>query len=148
MFRRRFVGLLLGGLLLFGLFGMAGRSSYSRGWSEGYFAGQQVEVGEDGETAVSPQPTYRAPYGRHYSPFGWFIGGIFKFWITLMLIGMFFKMFFFRRFRGRGRHRHSGQHWHSGQHRHGPPWCWHSEHDEDDGEPHEKSPEDVEPDIA
>ena len=148
MFRRRFVGGLLALLLVFGGLSLMGRMAYSRGWTDGYFSAQQVESGEDGaaETAVPPATRYHSPYyGRGFSPFGWFIGGLIQFWIMMMLIGLVFKLFFFRRWR---RGPWGGHH---GHHRHdqpwgGPPWChWRGERHGD--EPYEKSPEDVEPDI-
>lgn len=147
MFRRRFMGGLLALLLIVGGLSLIGRMSYSRGWTDGYFSGQQVETtGEDGtETAVPPTTNYRHyPYrGWGYSPFTSIIGGIFKFWLFFMLIGLAFKMLFFRRWRRGGRHWH-GPLWH-GHHGHKPPWaggpCG------QDDEPYEKSPEDVEPDI-
>ena len=147
MFRRRFIGGLLAMLLIFGGLNFIGRTSYSRGWTDGYFTSQQAESSEDGaETAVPP--TYRSPYyGRGYhSPFLWFVGGIFKFWLFMMLFGLIFKMMFFRRWRrgGWGGHRyHRRGPWGGPPHHWGkPPWD-----NGDDDEPYEKSPEDVEPDI-
>jgi hypothetical protein len=139
MFRRRLVGMVLAGFLFIGVVSMSGRLSYSRGWTDGYFAGQQApavaEGGETGETAVPPQAPYRyAPTGYgHFSPVGSVIGGIFKFFFFFMLMSLFFKMLFFRR-RWYGSR---GAHWHR------PPWH-HGSHGD---EPYEKSPEDVEPDI-
>ncbi|MCA9929002.1 MAG: hypothetical protein KC419_11010 [Anaerolineales bacterium] len=143
MFRRRFVGGLLALLLIVGGLSLIGRMSYSRGWTDGYFSGQQVTAGEDGaETAVPPTSYRHYPYrGWGFSPFAFIIGGIFKFWLFVMLMGLIFKMFFFRRWRRGpwGRHHWHGHHWHG----HKPPWASRS----GDDEPYEKSPEDVEPDI-
>ncbi len=150
MFRRRFVGGLLALLLVFGGLSLIGRMSYSRGWTDGYFSAQQVVSGEGGaaETAVPPYTRYHSPYyGRGFSPFGMIIGGIFKFWLFVMLMGLIFKIFFFRRWR-RGpwdEHYRGGHHWH-GHPWGGPPWHhWRGERQGD--EPYEKSPEDVEPNI-
>ncbi|KAA3655437.1 MAG: hypothetical protein DWQ04_33565 [Chloroflexi bacterium] len=145
MFRKRFVGGLLALLLVFGGLSFMGRTSYSRGWTDGYFSAQQAESSEDGaaETAVPPHSRFRAPYYRGYSPFAMIIGGIFKFWLFMMLFGFIFKMLFFRRWR-RGHWGKQGHHFRGRGPWGSPPWCY--GHDSDD-EPYEKSPEDVEPDI-
>ncbi len=146
MFRRRFVGGLLALLLIMGGLSFVGRMSYSRGWTDGYFSGQQVQSGEEGaaETAVPPYTRYHSPYyGRGFSPFGMIIGGIFKFWLFVLLMGLIFKMLFFRRWR---RGPWGGHRFHGHGPWGGPPWH-HRWGDGPDGEPYEKSPEDVEPDI-
>ena len=127
MFRRGCLPLLLIGLLLL-VFAGAGRSAaYREGWSQGSYAGQQVERA-DGPVA----PPY-APYG----PDGWHqgpgfaprlflcgLGLLLPLGFLLLFFGMIGRCVFGRR-HGRGHKHFAG--WHGRWGHHGPgkqkgPW--------------------------
>lgn len=150
--RGRFLRLIAGFFLIFALFSVMRGGSYRSGYTRGFYDGQAAVVNETvGETAVSPiAPPAYAPSYRHYGFFA-FLGGIFKFIFTLMFIGFIFKLVVFgplwMRHRGKGHwkghHRHHRGHRGHKWHGHHKEWHRHWHNDE----PHEKSPEDVEPDI-
>lgn len=121
-------------LLLIGIFvSVAGRWSYNAGWTSGYAAAQTRTESGDGETAAPPSSPRAFPYhGWGFAPIGWFFAGLFKFWLFLLLVGLGLKLLGWGRWH---KHGHEGRHHHH--------WHGHHEHDA----PHEKSPEDVEPDI-
>lgn len=158
MFLRRFVvgGLLA--LLVLGSLGGMRRNNYSSGYEAGFLAGQQAAAvaseAPKADSAEAPKASAaeseaengRSRHGHHghyyghghyghgwgFSPFAFFIGGLFKFFFFFMLMGMIFKFFGFRRWR----------------HGHRPPWHKGPGNDEDNGDStYEKQPEDVEPDI-
>lgn len=120
MFRGRFFGLLLAVLLLIGLVSVVSTSAYRTGWSQGLAAGQVADGVE--VTPPSGQNFYSYSFygvpGHGFSPFGWFFGGLLKFFLLFLGIGLIFKLIglFFWRSAGRG-HRH----WH-GRHGMKPPW--------------------------
>ncbi len=143
MFRGRFFGLLLAMLLVVGLLGLAGSSVYRAGWTQGYFVGKVADGGEAGATTVvspEPAPGRALGYGHGFSPAGSFFGGMVKFFVFFIAIGMFFKFIGMLMWRkgghkgwhsGRGRHGGWGKHGHWGKHHdHTPPW-----YDDDSEEP-------------
>lgn len=147
------------GFLLFMLFGAIRGGAYRSGFSQGYYAGQVEALtaqGDGVETAVPVNPYQRGPGHVHGHGFGFFgfFGGLFTFFIGLMLFGTLFKLMMFRRWRRGGfggRHgRHHKHGWKGprgprGRHRRrGHRDSWHGDADD---EPYEKSPEDVDPDI-
>jgi hypothetical protein len=121
-------------LLLIGVFAsVAGRWSYNAGWTDGYVTAQTGASHTDGETAAPVSAPRAVPYRSwEFGPLGWFFGGLLKFWLFLLLVGLSLKLLF-----GGGRHLHRHDRW---RHHH-----WHGPHDR--GAPREKGPEDVEPDI-
>lgn len=145
----RFFRFLFVGFLFLMLFGALRGGAYRSGFAQGYYAGQVETLAGQGESAVPVAPNPRASvYGPAYGD-GWgyagplgFVGGVFKFFFTLLLVGFVFKLLMFgrwRRWHGDGRHHHSD--WK------GPHGKWkHHRNGKHDG-PKEKSPEDVEPDI-
>lgn len=145
MRRGRIFPLLFVGFLLVMVSGLFNRGAYRDGWLDGYVAGQTVESGETAAPAV-PVPATRGPgWGDH--PVGWFFGGILKVFLFMMLFGFLFKMVLFglfgRRWRKHGGHGKRGHH----RHGHGHGRVHRKWHDDDEDEPYEKQPEDVEPDI-
>lgn len=148
MFRGRFLGALLAMLLIIGLLGLAGSSIYRAGWTQGYFvgkvsdgAGTVVVPGNEGRGAEVPyNGPWQAPgFGRGGSTFGWFLGGMIKFFLVLMAIGFVFKLFFGMLFWRKRGHWGQGKGWghgpghgwhHNWGHDHRPPW-----HDDPSDEP-------------
>jgi hypothetical protein len=154
-FRGRFFIRTLLVLLLVGIFAsVAGRWSYNAGWSDGYYTAQAQEGSGDGATvAPSPAHGFGPTRGWGFGPVGWFFGGLLKFWLFLLLIGLGLKLLAGHAWGGGRHHRHGDWHdrreeWHR---RHGErhhergrwPYDWRDERDA----PHEKRPEDVDPDI-
>lgn len=154
MFRGRFLGALLALLLIIGLLGLAGSSIYRAGWTQGYFVGK---VSDGAGTVVVPEaggpeagvpesaaPAAGVPYNgpwqapgfsRGGSTFGWFLGGMVKFFLVLLAIGFVFKLFFGMLFWRKRGHWGKGYGWGHGRHHgwghdHRPPW-----HDESADEP-------------
>lgn len=129
-FRRPLFGFFFLILLLMGISGMSRQSSYSAGYQQGFAAAQQAQSATEGVEAsegVAPAPEPVATHhhhGHHWGIFGIF-GFFFKFWLMMMVFGFFMKMFGFR-------------HWKKHGHRCGG---------DDEDEPYEKQPEDVEPQI-
>lgn len=130
-FRRRFIGFIAVGFLIMGLFGMARSSAYRVGWSQGFASGQaavvqQAPAESNTESAAPAQSAPAAgynPYAAHpgyfgyHSPFGWFIGGLFKLFLFLIMLKFIFGFLFWGM---RGRRRWGKHHRHWGHH--GPPW--------------------------
>jgi hypothetical protein len=122
--------LLLIGLLLLAFAGVGRSAAYRAGWSQGYYAGQQVGR-EDGATVAPPY----APYG----PDGWQQGPGFGLRFFLCGLGLLLPFGLFLLFFGAiGRfacgHRHrQGPGWHGHWGHHGPgkhKWQWPDEGDE------------------
>jgi hypothetical protein len=122
--------LLLIGLLLLAFAGAGRSAAYRAGWSQGYYAGQQVGR-EDGATVAPPY----APYG----PDRWHHGPGFGFWPFLCGLGLLLPLgflFFFGmigRFVFGHRHRHGHKHFAGWHGHHGPgkhKWHWPDEGDE------------------
>ena len=152
MFRGRFLGALLALLLVIGLLGLAGSSIYRAGWTQGYFVGKVSDgagttvIGPSTESSNTTAPESAAPaagapyngpwqapgFSRGGSAFGWFMGGIVKFFLLMLAIGFVFKLFFGMLFwRKRGHWGGKGRGWgHGWHHDHRPPW-----HDEPSDEP-------------
>jgi hypothetical protein len=135
-FRRSIFFVLFGLMLIFGLLGLRQRSSFARGYSEGYTtAQQQANANDTGESAAEtsgaeasparPPQAYPRMHGWGFFPLFGIFGFFLKFWLMFLIFGFFMKMLGFGRHRG----------WHRGH------WCKGEE------EPREKQPEDVEPDI-
>lgn len=141
-FRSRLIGFIAAGFLIMGLFGMARSSAYHAGWSQGYVSGQAAAVQQappaaaaEGETAApapsapaagyNPYAAHHGYYGYGHSPFGWFIGGLFKLFLFLIMLKFIFGFLFWgmrgrRHWRRHHRHGHHGPPWHKGHHgRHG-----------------------------
>lgn len=141
----RFIRLLFVGALLFLLFGAFRGGAYRAGFSQGYQAGQSDTLAGqrvDGETAVPVTPRQPRP-GAEYGGWGYagpmsVVGGVFKFFFVLLLIGFVFKMLMI----GHWHHQHGRSHGWKGHHNH----PWHKHHGKWNP-PREKKPEDVEPDI-
>jgi hypothetical protein len=119
---RRFVGFGLLILLLVGLFGGFGsrtRAAYYEGYADGLQA-QASETSEEGATAAPPAAPYYDGHGRF---FGWGALGILGIFAIIFKIGFFFLlvMLFMRLIFGR-RWRHRGGPWGRG------PWG-HHKHD-------------------
>ncbi len=126
-YRRSIFALIFGLLLLFGLSSAWQRSNFNAGYNVGYAAAQQAgsATGETAGEAPAPPAAPAGPrWGWGFFPVFGFFGLLFKFWLFLMLFGVFFKVF------GRVRRRS----YHDAWHRHKPP-------------PYEKQPEDVDPTI-
>lgn len=129
-------------ILLIGIFAsVAGRSSYNEGWTNGYVAAQTLAQGENGGATIPPLAMRDYGYrGRGLGLIGWFFGGLLTFWLFLLLVGLSLKFLGWGLWGQRRRHKHG-----DGPHH---PWHWHhGAHSREDDVPHEKSPEDVEPDI-
>ncbi len=110
MFFRKFIWL-CGLFLIGGAFLLTSRqdSAYQNGYAQGYVAGQQSVISEDGSTAVSPpQPLPHAPVrgGSMFSGLLMFLALFFGFMMFIGLMGMIF---------GRKHLRHHGRHWHGWQ---------------------------------
>lgn len=148
MIRRGFVRFVLLALLFVGTVSLVGRRSFNAGWTQGYFASQETPAEAAPEAEAPPaapqSPRQNAPGPRGYDGpgffhFGWFLGGLLKFVLFLLLVGFVFRLLFGWRWHRRGPWGKRPFGWH--HHGHGPYGPHH------DPRPHEKSPEDVEPDI-
>jgi hypothetical protein len=127
MFRRGFLPLLLIGLLFLAFAGTGRSAAYRDGWSQGYYAGQQV-AREDG-AAVAPPYAPDGPDGWHHgSRFGFFgpflcLGLLLPLGLLFLFFGMIGRFVF--------GHRHGHKHfagWHGRWGHHGPgkhkaPWA-------------------------
>lgn len=118
-FRRKIIGLVVVGFLIFGVLGMVRSSAYQAGWSRGYYTGQMTAAEQSPATTTAPAAPQTRPsvydghsgyYGHGFSPFGWFIGGLFQLLIILFILNFIVKMLFWRRWR---------HHWHK-HGKHGP----------------------------
>jgi hypothetical protein len=120
-FRRKIFFFAFLGLLFIGIGGMRQRSAFEMGYWRGYTAGEQASDGKLNDSAESGETTRQTPeapyYRGHRHGFGFF-----KFVLLVLFAGMFMRRV--------GSRKHG---WHN--HRHGG------------GEPKEKQPEDVEPDL-
>lgn len=130
MFRRGFLPLILIGLLLLAFAGAGRSAAYRAGWSQGYYAGQQVAREDGGAAAAAPYAPYApyAPGGFHHGagfgfrPFFCGLGLLLPFGLFLLFMGMIGRFAFGRR--------HGPKHfagWHGPWGHHGPgkhkaPW--------------------------
>ncbi len=119
MFPRRFLGIAIGVLLLFGLLFVVGPSMQRDAWMQGYLVGQMASGKDAGSAALL------APYMMHQGGPGF---GGFGFFLLIPLAVLFFiGMGKFMRHRA-WQHGYGGgaQGWQGGPggwHRHGPPWA-------------------------
>ena len=137
MWIRKFVGLGLLALLVFGAMGfvgMAGRSRSESAWMQGYLAGQQAAVGAEDGAATNLPPPHPGAYGYdgYYRGHRGFFPGVGLFFCLFPLF-MFGGFFFLLGGRRRWRHGHGpwGEHGPHGRHHHHrhphpgshkPPW--------------------------
>lgn len=148
-FFRKLFGLFFVGLLIFGLFGIFGRSGhhrYQEAYRQGYTDGQKSmtnsEAAAEGAESA-PKAVPDGVPGAHvfYRGHGFFFPG---FGLLFCLIPLFFFGMFMM---GMGKHhRRNGHrgHWKHGHWGHGPcgPRHWDRRDKQEDG-PKEKSPEDI-----
>lgn len=143
-------GIVGGGMAM--MAGMGGRFGGAPAYGVPYYDDQLGPAQPSAPGADQPAPRYAPPmrrayaypqYGyRGFSPFG-VIGGIFRLFITLALIGLFF-MFVRGMLRGGRRWGGSGGHWMGGPGRQWgdtvPPWveAWHRKMHESDAAPASK----------
>ncbi len=116
-FRRKFFFFAFLGLLFLGIGGMRQHSAYEMGYRQGYAAAERVENSAESSETPAPQTHYAPHHRGRHHGFGFF-----------HFVLLFFVASTFMRCMDGKRHG-----WH--HHRHGG------------GEPKEKQPEDVEPDI-
>jgi hypothetical protein len=104
--RQTIIALVVAGVVSLLLFGAIVGVIRQAGWNEGFLYGLLASDGE-ARTALTPYLEHRGRYGPHgwgWHPFG-FIGGIFKLFFFVFLLGAFFKFLGFLRWR-----RHGGPH--------------------------------------
>ncbi len=141
MFMKRLFGLgflAVTAVIMLGALGLTGGQRQGSAWTQGYIAGQQAALADEGTIQTAPPhfPTAR-PYARH--SFGLFLFPLFGLMLfclvpLFLLGGLFFFIGGRHRRHGQceGNGRHSGHGW-------GPPWRQGNPADE----PEEKSPEDI-----
>lgn len=125
MFFRKFIWL-FGLLLIGGAFFLNSRqdNAYQNGYAQGYIAGQQSVISEDGATAVAPAQQPITPAPVRGDTFFSVLFKMFVFFFGFMLfIGLMFRLFGGKHWRHHGRHWHGWQKdWHQEWHGRPPRW--------------------------